>query len=149
MVNWTSENKLQWYFNRNAHIFIKKKCIWKCRLPMASISSRSQWVDHIFQDYFNGTWIILWLLSQLQWSNPEQYGQVYDKWYYHNKTKDNKRFCDDIFDEIRFIRMKHSYDSTDHKWHVNNAFCLTLHTHTSDLLMQINCTFCVCTVRML
>ena len=27
--NWAQRNKLQWNFNRNSHIFIKKKCIWK------------------------------------------------------------------------------------------------------------------------
>ena len=32
IVNWTPQNKLQWNFNLNSNIFIKKKWISKCRL---------------------------------------------------------------------------------------------------------------------
>ena len=32
IVNWAIRNKLQWNFNRNPNIFMKKKYAWKCCL---------------------------------------------------------------------------------------------------------------------
>ena len=57
IVNWTLRNILQWKWMSNPNIFIKKKCIWKCRLQNGGHFVRPQCVNQCGQYISSTFWL--------------------------------------------------------------------------------------------